>query len=186
MKILKLLTPCLVGLVLATSSYAVTTMNTIPWDSDTSTANVFYKSGSSENTILFSSSISHSKEGKQRLYFEVDYDFTTDISPTVSKKDSLGISSLAYRDSLRASTPSSAIMTFNGQAVKMLGFTKRYSDTNNLYFSYTPETITGLNYLVNLFKKSKSPIKVDFRGDTIYIPVMGFTRTWNNHGGNAI
>lgn len=187
MKFIKLSTLFLASMVLAAPSYATTIEEVLPWDMESSKASVFYKNDSSENTRLLSTSISHSKDGKQRLYFEVDYDFTTIITPSVSREESSGsIAMRLYFDSRTVSTPSSTIMIFNGQAIKMLGFTKKYSDTNNTYYSYTPETIVGHNYLVNLFKKSASPIEVDFQGDKIYIPVIGFTKIWNNRGGNAI
>lgn len=172
----------LASLVLVTSSYAATVTDVTSWDSSTSTANVFYKNDRSARVMLFSSTVGHSKQGAQRLYFEFDYDFGRDPQPSSSADI------LTYLDSRRASAPvlSSSIMVFNGQAIKMSGATKKYSDTKNTYVSYTPETTAGHNYVVNLFKKSRSPIKVEFQGDTIYVPVTGFTKVWNSHGGDAI
>lgn len=177
--------PLLFSLAFITSSHAATITNVVPWDSESSSTSIFYENVGSDNTLLFSVSIDHSKEGSQRLYFIYDSNFTTVASPSVSISPSTRalIDSMA---SLNDREPSSSVIVFNGQAIKMLKFINKYADTKNTYSSYTPETEAGHLYLINLFKKSKSPIQVNFKGEKFYIPVTGFTKIWNSHGGNAI
>lgn len=185
MRLVNLLTPFLVSLVLVTPSYATTITSVSPWSTETSDSYVFYKSDGSNNKKVFSTSVRHSAEGKQRLYFDFDYNFVLDINPSASIGDKYSAINL-YLSSRRVSTPSSTVMIFNRQAIKMSGYAKTYTDTDNTYTSYTPETVAGHNYLINLFKKSTSPIEVEFQGDKIYLPVIGFTKVWNDYGGNAL
>lgn len=112
--------------------------------------------------------ISHSTSGNQRLYF---YDYSSLISGTCKYENS---------------TPKSSAMIFNGQAVKMLYWCKKYTDSNNYYLSMTSETDRGDSYIVNLFKISTSPIKIQYNNEVLYFPVIGFTKAWNSAGGDAI
>ena len=177
--------PLLFSLAFFTSGHAATITNIIPWDSEDSSTSIFYETAASTNTLLFSVSIDHSKEGAQRLYFVSDSDFTTVANASVNLPPGMR-ALIDYTDSQSNSNPSSTVIVFNGQAIKMLRFTKKYADTRNIYFSYTPETEAGHLYLLNLFKKSKSPIEVNFGGEKLYIPVRGFTKIWNSYGGDAI
>lgn len=167
--------------LLAAPSYATTIISVTSWESGEGSAYVFYKKDGSDTKRAFYSSVGHSKEGEQRIYFNIDNDFSTSINEYANPSSPL------YSFHLRnTSKPNSKTMVFDGQAVKMVGFSKTYADTYNSYYSYTPETNKGHAYLINLFKKATSPIKVEFDGETIYFPVKGFTKKWNTTGGDAI
>lgn len=167
--------------LLAAPSYATTIVSVTSWDSSGEGAYVFYKKDGSDTDRVFSSEISHSKSGEQRIYFSIDNNFRTSINEYANSYSPL------YSLNLRStSKPISKTMVFDGQAVKMSGFSKVYGDTKNSYYSYTPETSKGHAYLINLFKQATSPIKVEFDGETIYLPVKGFTKKWNTTGGDAI
>ena len=182
MSFLKSLPLLVVSFSLAAPSYATIIEDTYPWNSETSSANVLYKSSGNDSLKSFSLFIDHSKSGEQRLYFEVDYNFTlVTAPPNETRARVVQLTSVLYPEK-RLST----VMVFNGQAIKMGGHSQKYADTRNTYYSYTPETVAGHAYLVNLFKKSKLPIKVDFAGDKLLVPVVGFTKIWNNQGGNAL
>lgn len=118
---------------------------------------------------IFASSISHSQTGNQRIYFSHFY--------TNSDKN---ICSYENR------YPDISTMVFAGQAVKMLRWCKKASDENQYYYNYTPETDRGHSYVVNLFKVATSPIEIQHNNETLYFPVIGFTKAWNSAGGNAI
>ncbi len=166
--------------LLAAPSYATTIISVTSWDSSGEGAYVFYKKDGSDTDRVFSSEISHSTSGEQRIYFSIDNNFSTDINKYANTYPF----NRAY--STNTLKPISKTMVFNGQAVKMSGFSKIYGDTKNSYYSYTPETNKGHAYLINLFKQATSPIKVEFDGETIYLPVKGFTKKWNTTGGDAI
>ena len=118
---------------------------------------------------FFDAQVSHSLVGHQRLYFQ-DYYYNT--NKNICKYES--------------SIPSSTTMIFNGQAVKMARWCRKFTVTGQYYYSFTPETDRGYFYVVNLFKTSTSPVKIQFNDDTFYFPVRGFTKAWNSAGGNAI
>ena len=128
----------------------------------------YYIPSREEDSKIFEMSIGHSESGKQRLYFYSNYYADNNICsyPTISSQ--------------------SSTMIFNGQAVKMLRWCNRFSDVDKYYYSYTPETQKGHDYVLNLFRTATTPVQVQFEGDSIPLPVIGFTKAWNLAGGNAI
>lgn len=82
--------------------------------------------------------------------------------------------------------PDTITMNFNDQAIKMSRFCRKFSDSSETYYSYTPSTEQGHSFIINLFKTSTAPVELIIDNETLYIPVKGFTRIWNNAGGNAI
>lgn len=169
MNFIKLLVPLLVGNFLAMPSYATGFQMPFSWgDYDDGSASVIYTSDYSEDSRHFKLQVTHSISGNQIIYFS---DYYTE-----------NIDTCKYA----TATPDSTTMVFNGQAVKMLRWCKRFSDTGDLYFGLTPETVRGDNYVISLFKAATSPIEIKYNGETLYFPVMGFTKAWNSAGGNAI
>lgn len=164
MKIIKLLLPLVLGSFLVMPSYADTGKLHFKWGvpSDNSAA-------IQSDFDIFASSVSHSKTGNQRIYFDHFY--------TNSDKN---ICSYENR------YPDSSTMVFDGQAVRMLRWCKKNSDKNRYYYNYTPETDRGHSYVVNLFKVATSPIEIQHNNQTLHFPVIGFTKVWNSAGGNAI
>lgn len=129
---------------------------------------VKYNSAYSDESELLEAEINHSRSGEQRLYFS---DFS-----------SKGSQICKYQSQI----PTNITMSFNGQAVQMSRWCKKYIDSNNYYFDFTPKTERGHSYVVNLFRVSTSPIKIQYDNETLYFPVMGFTKAWNSAGGDAI
>ncbi len=127
-----------------------------------------YSSDYSDKFEVLEAEISHSTSGHQRLYF---YDYSSLVNSTCKYESSV---------------PKSSTMIFNDQAVKMLYWCKKYTNSNSFYLSITPDTERGHSYVVNLFKVATSPIEVQFSNERTYFPVIGFTKAWNSAGGNAI
>ena len=127
-------------------------------------AGVEYSYGSE----AFTAAVGHSKLGEQRLYFSKYYTDDTNVC------------------SYTTTYPTTTTIVFNGQAVKMSRWCKKFADANQYYYEYTPETDRGDSYVINLFKRATLPIKIQIDGDAFYFPVMGFSKVWNSAGGNAI
>lgn len=186
MHIIRRLTALLIGIFLAMPSYAITVEKIIPWGAQGASTHVFYKSDHSDtSTSLFSSRIKMSAKGSQSLYFEFHSNISANTMPLVGNEPTAP-------DWLY--TLMGVTMLFDGQAVAMLGSAKTYSyvddgdqhDKNNeniknneFYYSFTTRNAKEHRALVRLLKSATSPISVRFRGETIYLPVMGFTKSWN-------
>lgn len=170
MQVIKYIATLATFLTISLSSNATTIDFTAPWGSITGGygAGVGYVPNYGEEKKYFEANVSHSISGEQRLYF-VDY---YDVS--------------SQNCSYESSIPESTTMIINNQAVKMSRWCKKFHSVKQYYYQYTPETVRGHNYVVNLFKAAVSPIKIQINNDTLYFPVIGFTKVWNNAGGNAI
>lgn len=170
MSVIKFIAPLTLGLTISLSSTATTIDYTAPWGSISGGygAGVAYTSSYGEETKYFEATVSHSKSGEQRLYF-IDY---YDVS--------------SQNCNYESRIPESTTLVINNQAVKMSRWCKKFSNTNQYYYDYTPATVRGHNYIVNLFKAAVSPVKIQLNNDTLYFPVIGFTKIWNSAGGNAI
>ncbi len=155
--------------LLTMSSYATETQTPLPWlESDDGSAFVEYKSDNNAENKFLEANISHSESGEQKLYFR-------------------DLSSLGNRLCQQENTvPDITTMVFNGQAVKMSRWCKQYSYSSNYYLDLTPETVVGHQYIIDLFKKSLIPIDIQFNNEYISFPVIGFTKAWENAGGDAI
>ena len=169
MKIIKLLAPLLISGLFAMPSHATQIEDSLSWaDLDNGSAAIKYSSDYEDETKYFEAEITHSTSGEQRLYFR--------------DHSSLGDYICSYENSI----PESTAMTFNNQAVKMLRWCIKYTDSQSYYLSYTPDTDRGHTYVVNLFKTALLPIKIQYNNETLRFPVTGFTKAWNSGGGNAI
>lgn len=170
----------LTSLFCVTPSYAADITDTYSWDSGEGSG-VYYRVNNKDSLQNFYAEVGHSKDGQQRLYF-----YELDLDVFIVPDDIKSRQNTSYLMSRLNSTPTSITMVFNGQAVKMSKFTKTYYETQKNYYYSTPETEKGHAYLVNLFKKAESPIKIEYRDQTFYIPSKGFTKKWNSNGGDAI
>lgn len=160
-----------IGLFFTTHSQATTQLGSLVWGdlAEKKNAYVTYKRDYDPYGFYRSISLSveHSINGEQRFY----------ITPYVTDSNA--------RCNLY--TVGTTTMTFNDQAVKMNRFCNSYADAKNVtHYSYSPATERGHQFVVNLFKTSIVPVKLTFDGDTLYVPVEGFTKVWNSAGGNAI
>ena len=169
LKITKILISLFLGSLISTQSYATEIEDFMSWvQLGNGAAWIKYTSNYGDETKILASEISHSKSGGQRLYFSEYY--------------AADINSCKYKTTV----PDSTTMIFDGQAVKMSRWCSKFRDSNSYYFSLTPETERGHNYVVNLFKIATSPIEIQLNNEKTYFPVIGFTKAWNSAGGNAI
>lgn len=169
LKIIKLLVSLFLGSLISTQSYATEIEDFMSWvQLGNGAAWIKYTSNYNNESKILASEISHSKSGYQRLYFREYYAGDINICKYTT------------------AIPESTTMIFDGQAVKMSRWCSKFGDSNNYYFSLTPETERGHNYVVNLFEIATSPIEIQFNYEKTYFPVIGFTKAWNSAGGNAI
>lgn len=169
LKFIKLLAPLFVGSFLITSAIATDYQAPVSWIANNDgSAGVVYSNDYSDDIRVLEAEVSHSERGYQRLYFS-DFYF-----------DNLNVCTYS------TSIPSSTTIIFNQQAVKMLRWCKKFDDTDQYYFLYTPETDQGESHIINLFKRATSPIEIKYNNETLYFPVIGFTKAWNSAGGDAI
>jgi hypothetical protein len=169
LSIIKFLAPIFISGILIMPSHSTGFQTPFSWSQrDNGSAAVIYTSDYSDDAKYFESEISHSKSGSQRLYFD-DYYISN-------------LNTCNYQTTV----PDNTTIVFNGQAVKMLRWCKKFGDADKYYYSLTPETDRGHSYVVNLFKVASSSIKIQYNNDTLYFPVTGFTKAWNSAGGNAI
>ena len=169
MKSTNLFTSLFLFNILVIPSHATETQMLFSWlDADDNSAFVGYKSDNNTESKFLEANISHSESGEQKLYFR-------DLSSTGNR--------LCQQES---TVPDVTTMKFNGQAVKMSRWCKQYSYSSNYYIYLTPTTEIGHQYVVDLFKKSLTPINIQFNSESISFPVTGFTNAWENAGGDAI
>ncbi|SJM71789.1 hypothetical protein [Psychrobacter piechaudii] len=170
MKVIKYIFALVISLSFSLNSYATTTLITLPWGEASGGfgTSIMYNSDYDSNLKIFDAVVAHSKAGEQRLYFSSAY---------------LGDNNVC---SYETSYPTSTTLVFNGQAVKMSSWCRKFGDANKYFYSYTPETERGHRYVVNLFRTSVSPVSVKLDNDLLSLPAIGFTRIWNSAGGNAI
>ncbi len=175
MKSLTAKSAILLTALIAMPSFATVQFKSLNWN-ETSNNEVLikYKPTYDKNEKFFIVSVSYSKGGEQRIYFNDSYYSDKNIC----KLDML------YDN--KVNKYQTTTMIFNGQAVKMARFCNKSADSNQAYYLYTPQTDLIDNYVINLFKTSRTPIKVQFDDETLYVPVTGFTKAWNSAGGNAI
>jgi hypothetical protein len=169
LKLIKLLAPLSISCCLVIPSHATEIEDFMSWAQlGDGSAWIRYSSNYNDTSKILEAEITHSTSGQQRLYF-------SDLSSAAK-------SVCKYESKL----PGSSTMTFNGQAVKMLRWCKKYTDSSSYYLSLTPETDRGNNYVINLFKVATSPVEIQYNNEKLYFPVIGFTKAWNSAGGNAI
>lgn len=151
------------------STHATEIVMTSKWGDLKNSVNTYYKTEDDNTLKTFNTVIYHSRAGKQKLYFE---------NMHLGNSDPCNDSETIISDN--------NTIIFSGQAVKMLSWCTKFNDSDSYFITYTPRNPKGQNYVINHFKNSTSPIKVEFEDDVIYIPVLGFTKVWNNAGGDAI
>lgn len=169
LSIIKFLAPLFISGIFIISSHATGLQVPFSWvENEKASASVLYVSDYSDETRVFEAKVGHSKLGHQGIYFSDYYAEDTNVCK------------------YRTTTPDTITMIFNGQAVKMLRWCQKFRNSEQYYFSLTPETDRGESYVINLFKIATSPIKIQYNNEILYFPVTGFTKAWNSAGGNAI
>jgi hypothetical protein len=127
-------------------------------DTKTNASYVAFKTNkdSEEWDVIFSANISNSQDGKQKLYIF--------LNVSCSDKDK------SY-DPITIKT--------NGQNVKY----RKYCNGDDVYI--TPLSKAGDNFLVNEFKK-KDNVVFEFSYIKVLFDATGFTKAWNNSGGDTL
>ena len=167
MRLTKSICAFITASLISTFSFAATEVYSSSWGNNTEGASVVYTPDYSDSALLIIGEVTHSSVGEQRVYFALAH---LDDSKICTYENE-------YADD--------ETFIFSGQAVKMLRWCRKSSD-GQYYYQYTPETNRGHSYVINLFKKATTPITIKVDGETVYFPVMGFTKVWNSAGGNAI
>lgn len=116
------------------------------------------------------SKINHSKDNQQRLYF----------TPFLIRNGA----PVATCNAKKIDDVENFVWKFGKQNIAML----RHCNLNSgvYVYSYTPASNQGANYIVSLLKQAKSSISVSDSDFTITLKSVGFTKSWNNFGGNAL
>ncbi|HCK0617622.1 hypothetical protein CGI93_22320 [Vibrio parahaemolyticus] len=105
---------------------------------------------------IFAATISSNRDGKQKIYITLAS--TCDNTEEVLEKTTIKT---------------------NGQNVRY----HRFCDGTHIYM--TPISKAGDNFLVNEFKK-KDSVKFEFSDIVVLFDATGFTKGWNNYGGDAL
>ncbi|WP_274882453.1 hypothetical protein [Vibrio harveyi] len=163
------------------------------------------KSLTDRQLTVFSSRIEMSKSNKQQLYFELDKSVSSvDWSMPYESKviafyntlkgvDACDIKAFD-RDKDRDGSISfsrSTIWKINHKNIRMTEWCARMpkltSGRGYWILIATPKTDKGESFVINAFKKGKShiPLKLS-NGMSVNSSAIGFTKEWNNFGGNAL
>jgi hypothetical protein len=110
--------------------------------------------------------IGHGEGGQKAIYFSVSNNIDETCNPSTFK--------------------SSNIAKLQGQAVKVFSWCRQFSDLPTHYIEFTSETPAGDEYVINLFKNSLEPIKIEFANKSFSISPIGFQAEWEKAGGDAL
>ena len=145
----------------------------LPWSSESASAMTMHnvKDGESAGSpeVLIKAEINHSAGGEKNIYFTLQ----------------------AQGKNNSSCSPSGEFVTrrvvyFDGQAIKMLSWCKKYSDIDTYYSEYTAATYPGANYIVDLFKTKHDNIVIKFPGIESEVSAKNFSDVWNKFGGDAL
>lgn len=159
----------------------------------------------------FSTLVSSAVSGEQRLYFEIEVNNSTvdfrkpekdrmlDFMTSVKGENYCDPKTFAENSTANNSTskgPRSSTWKINGTNVRMSEWCTRSTfkiplgDEEGQYYWYISATATtdrGRNYIINAFKTAKSSISIEAStGDNYNVSAKGFTKVWNNFGGDAL
>lgn len=110
--------------------------------------------------------ISHSKDGNQNFYVLAEFTGSNNMCDVNNTND--------------------GIAKFNGQAIKMFAWCKKFNNSDGYYLQLAPETKRGKQFVINTFKSAKNTVLFEYEGLSVHIPAKGFTYAWNNAGGDAL
>lgn len=126
------------------------------------------------SSLTLVAKISLSKDNKQRIYFNVAdaYDGVT--------MDSCHKSEFTF---LENNYIKKGVWKIDGRNVEMLLHCDG-TDSSTLYA--TPANEQGAQYTVERFKKSRKTVLISDGHFEVKMSAMGFTKTWNSFGGDAL
>ncbi len=132
-----------------------------------SNGNAIYASKDSGQILYFA--VNHSKDGSQRLYIE--YAIVNDEEELVSTCSV-------------ESDSETVVITINGQPVKFISFCSE-SGSDSWYQSMTAQSAAGRDFVINAFKTSKT-VSISTPAYKLEVSAKGFTKVWDNTGGDAL
>jgi TPR repeat protein len=112
--------------------------------------------------------VSFSSSGNRNLYFQVEYD---DLKCEADKD---------------LKKPLTDIWSFNKQAVKMLKWCKKYTDSESNYLQLTPKSYKGFKFVVSAFREATSTVAIKTGNINFEISSKGFTKVWNSLSSTAL
>lgn len=147
----------------------------LPWSYESGSASaitmhiVTDRESLESQAILVKAEINHSAGGEKNIYFSLQ----------------------AHEKNKSTCTPSSEHVTrkviyFDGQAIKMMGWCKKFADNDTYYSEYTAATYPGADYIVNLFKTKHDNIVINFSNMESEISAKNFSAVWEKFGGDAL
>ena len=136
------------------------------------TMSMKYDDSSQATGIGVETRISHAKEGVQRLYFNLQ---TLEESSFCDKDKTTNEVNVENR-----------IVKIDAKAIKMVDWCKPFGNKGGYLMQFTPLSDQAINYVLNRFKKSPKHVQFEFRHYSLPISALGFTKAWNESGGNAL
>ena len=119
-------------------------------------------------TTYITTKVSSSTGGDRNLYFDIKYDNLKCEITKDSKK------------------PTTSIWYFNSQAIKMLTWCKKHSDSGVYTLSFTPKSNKGRNFVVSAFRKAPSAVSIKIDTLDFKMSAKGFTKVWNSISSEAL
>jgi len=129
---------------------------------------------------LYVASVDTADDGMQRMYFSV-YGKNLDNNTWVHSCSTEGMTKLSDNRYLTENS-----WKIGKRNVRMNVFCEYSSKDNHWYEYATPTTYLGREYVTNTFKKAKYQVFVKSTDYAQHFSAKGFTKAWNNFGGNAL
>ncbi len=136
---------------------------TYNWDIGTRRSTTQHRNNYLAYDLVLESSVGFSKGGGKNIYFGIIKGKDGSCKPEDYK-------SKGYLDS---------VWEFNDQAVSMLMFCKKYSNSETYYISASPASVEGRKFVVNAFKKASDSVLIKGNGYKFPISAKGFSKVWN-------
>ncbi|EKB22251.1 MAG: hypothetical protein ACRCYF_12045 [Shewanella sp.] len=145
------------------------TITSYDWgEFDRNQASVLIKKGSDASSMQdVTARIAHGNDGGQYIYIE--HAFMEDYNACEPQKIN-----------------NESVAKFNGKAVRVFVWCKKFSDADKYYLQLTPSTVAGKKYVVSEFKNSAKHVYFEYNEIYVTISAKGFSAAWNNAGGNAL
>lgn len=111
--------------------------------------------------------VGHSKGGKQKIYIGL---YKTSLGSMCNQR----------------TQSSYGVAKIDGQAVRVMIWCEKYTDTDETYLSLTPDTQAGEQYVIQRFKSAAKSVWFSYDGYACPLSAKGFSKAWSSSGGNAL
>lgn len=140
-------------------------------------ADIVFKWGTTSPSEAFTSvkdrfvvaQVAHSRSGGQHIYFRIEIE--KGASPVCDK--------------LVEDYPEKRVAKFDGKAVQMFYWCKKYTDSSRFFVELTPATPRGEAFVLNKFLKS-TEVRFGYGKIDTKLSAVGFTKAWKSGGGDAL